>query len=65
MICQMCKYAGTQYKYVEENARIMNLIEVSHSQCPGGTWCDCAHILSTHALNLEKIRGELPMTLAE
>jgi hypothetical protein len=56
MICQNCRYAGTQLQHMAENPALAELVQVSHEQCRGGTWCDCQHLLS--GVNWEAINRE-------
>jgi hypothetical protein len=46
VICSSCRYAGNvreldDYAFGVSDEKTAEL----HAKCPGGTWCDCQHII--------------------
>jgi hypothetical protein len=54
MVCASCATAGKLTAVIKhdinnhtQSERVLHRTALRlHGECPGGTWCDCAHVLS-------------------
>lgn len=56
MICLPCREAGEVNKALQSSNRpnlretYKAMIQAKHDMCPGGTWCDCQHVIGYYVV---------------